>query len=651
MEGFGSHKESSDVAATHHVVIGTAGHIDHGKTALVEALTGVNADRLKEEKARGITIDLGFVFMGDQITIIDVPGHERFIKNMVAGVSAIDLVLLVVAADDGVMPQTREHLDILRLLQVKRGIVALTKSDLVDEEWLELVREEISDLVEDTFLKGAPVIAVSSVTGEGIEELSAAIEEAVRRAEGKVDREIFRMPVDRSFSMRGFGTVVTGTVLSGSVTVGDRVELLPAAKELRIRGIQQHGRDASDVRVGDRAAINLVGVEREGVTRGDLLAAPGYFRPSFMMDARLDLLKSCPKPLKNRTRVRLHIGTAEIMARVVLLDKDRLGPGESGLVQLRLETPGVATRSDPFVIRRYSPARTIGGGRVLDGVPRKHGRLEPEVLEMLAALEQEDPAEVILARLRTSPDEMKSPRGIAAETGLASGMVKEHLDRLEAEGRIRTLLRDDEILVFDRGHWDALEGRTERTLQAFHESHPLRPGLKREELRDILGARVDQILFDTLLADLRDRGRIKMTEALLSMASHRIRFSPHQEALSEKLEETLLKEGFSPSGEEELASALGARRDEVRAVLDAMRSMGKLVRVDESALFHARTVEEAKTRLTHYLRERDQVTISEFRDLIGASRKYALPLMNYFDAIRVTERKGDVRVLREDAEE
>jgi len=642
---------ADDHIPAHHTVIGTAGHIDHGKTALIEALTGVNADRLKEEQARGITIDLGFVFMGDQITVIDVPGHERFIKNMVAGVSTIDLVLFVVAADDGVMPQTREHLDILKLLQVKRGIVALTKKDLVDEEWLELVREEVGDLVEGTFLQDAPVVPVSSVTREGVEELRAVIEEAVRGVQGKVDRGVFRMPVDRSFSMRGFGTVVTGTVLSGTAAAGDRVELLPAGKELRVRGVQQHGAEVDAVRVGDRGAVNLVPIEPEGVVRGDQLATPGYLRSSFMMDARLDLLASCPKPLENRTRVRLHIGTAEIMARIVLLDADRLAPGESGRVQLRLESPGAATRMDPFVIRRYSPARTIGGGIVLDGAPSKHRRFDAEVLETLSILEQETPEEVLLARLRTSPRAMKSVQQLTAESALAIETVREGLARLEAEGRIRTLSRDGEVLAFDGGRWDALEEDTENALQAFHERHPLRPGLNREELRETLGGRLDEILFDALLTHLREGGRIKMTEASLSTASHQIRFSPRQEALSRELEETLLKEAFAPSGEEDLARAMGAKRDEIRAVLDAMRSMGKIVRVDESMFFHPNVLDDARQRLVGHLREHGQVTIAEFRDLIGASRKYALPLMNYFDTLRVTERKGDVRVLREVAEE
>ena len=635
----------------HHTVIGTAGHIDHGKTALIEALTGVNADQLKEEQARGITIDLGFVFMGDQITVIDVPGHERFIKNMVAGVSTIDLVLFVIAADDGVMPQTREHLDILRLLQVKRGIVALTKKDLVDEEWLELVQEEFADLVQGTFLQDAPVMAVSSVTGEGVEDLRAVIEETVQSVQGKVDRGIFRMPVDRSFSMRGFGTVVTGTLLSGTAAAGDRVELLPDGKELRIRGVQKHGVEVDAVRVGDRAAINLVPIEPEGVVRGDQLVTPGYLQSSFMMDARLDLLASCPKPLENRTRVRLHTGTAEIMARVVLLETDRLAPGESGLVQLRLEAPGAATRLDSFVIRRYSPARTIGGGVILDGSPQKHKRFDTRVLEALSALEREEAEEVILARLRMSTGALKSAQQLAAESALTVGTVQEGLSRLEAEGRIRVLARDDEMLTFDGDLWNELEERIENTLRAFHERHALRPGLNREELRDALGGRLDEVLFDALLADLRDEGRIKMTKASLSIAAHQIRFDPQQEALSRKLEDALLKEAFAPPSEEDLSLAIGAKRDEIRAVLDAMRSMGRIVRVDESMFFHPNALDDARERLVRHLREHGQVTISEFRDLIGASRKYALPLMNYFDTLRVTERRGDVRVLRDVPEE
>ncbi|MDA0748094.1 MAG: selenocysteine-specific translation elongation factor, partial [bacterium] len=348
-----------------HVIVGTAGHIDHGKTSLVKALTGIDTDTLPEEQERGVTIDIGFAYWKDNVTIIDVPGHERFVKNMVTGVCSVDLVVFVVAADDGAMPQTREHLGILNLLGVRRGLVALTKADLVDEEWRELVAEDLRDLFAGTFLEGAPIVPVSSVTGEGIEELRVLLEEEIAQVEERPDRGVFRLPVDRVFSVQGFGTVVTGTVLSGRVRVRDEVVLQPADRKVRVRGVQIHGKDAEEAGVGTRAALNLADVDVAEVRRGDLLAQPGYFSSTFMVDARLQMLPDAPAPLKNRARVHLHLGPREVLARVILLESDQILPGESQRVQFRLEAPGVAARGDRYVIRRYSPVQTLGGGIVL----------------------------------------------------------------------------------------------------------------------------------------------------------------------------------------------------------------------------------------------------------------------------------------------
>ncbi|MFQ5772833.1 MAG: selenocysteine-specific translation elongation factor, partial [bacterium] len=382
-----------------HIIIGTAGHIDHGKSALVKALTGVNPDRLKEEKERGLTIDLGFAHLGEKATIIDVPGHEKFIRNMVAGVSTINFVLFVVAADDGVMPQTREHLDILKILQVKHGIIVITKIDLVEEEWLNLVKEDVRNLVQGSFLEIAPMLSVSSITGRGISKLKTTMETQWQQIKRRENKGVFWMPIDRSFTMKGFGTVVTGSVLSGETKVGDSLELLPQKKIVRIRGLQSHGHSVEKVAPGDRAAINLQALAKDQIHRGNVLSVPNYFNVARRLDARLQLLENAPKAIKPNTRVRLHFGTTEVMARISLLNVTKIEPGVSAYVQFHLENPGCTRRLDPFVIRQYSPTTTIGGGIILDANATRHKLADPTVLHKLQALEKENPKEVLEEKL------------------------------------------------------------------------------------------------------------------------------------------------------------------------------------------------------------------------------------------------------------
>ncbi|MDP6777013.1 MAG: selenocysteine-specific translation elongation factor, partial [Candidatus Latescibacteria bacterium] len=466
-----------------HVIIGTAGHIDHGKTALVQALTGIDTDTLPEERERGVTIDIGFAYWKDNVTIIDVPGHERFVKNMVTGVCSVDLALFVVAADDGAMPQTREHLGILNLLGVQRGIVALNKVDLADAEWTDLVREDLEGLFAGTFLAGAPIVPVSSVTGEGIDELRALIEAEIEDVQMRPDRGIFRLPVDRAFSVRGFGTIVTGTVLSGRVRPRDEVALLPEGRTLRVRGIQIHGGDVEVAEVGARAAVNLTGVEVEEVERGDILAQPGYFSTTYMIDARLNLLPDAPIPLRNRARVHLHLGPGEVLARVILLEADELHPGGSQLVQFRLESPGVAARGDRFVIRRYSPVHTLGGGIVLDAQPAKHRRHREEVHENLRGLEQDDPTRVLAHRLASAGFQAKTPRELASEMGLAPEDVESRLRELIDAGDAVAVPQAGQELYVGAEIWQDLLRRTQDALSAFHSSHPLQAGIRPNELR------------------------------------------------------------------------------------------------------------------------------------------------------------------------
>ncbi|MSS71394.1 MAG: selenocysteine-specific translation elongation factor [Candidatus Latescibacteria bacterium] len=635
-----------------HTIIGTAGHIDHGKTSLVRALTGIDTDTLPEEKAREITIDLGFAYWREGVTVIDVPGHERFIRNMVAGVSAIDLALFVIAADDGPMPQTREHLDILDLLQVRRGVIAVTKIDLVERDWLDLVLEDVRTLVRGTFLEEAPIVPVSSATGQGLPDLERHLAEAIARTGVKPDRGVFRLPIDRVFSARGFGTVVTGTVLSGRLRPGDEVDLLPAGRRLRVRGIQRHGRDVEAVAIGERAAVNLAGVEKEEVSRGDGLAEPEQFRPTMQIDARLRLLPASSKPLKTRARLRLHVGTAEVMARAVLLEAETLSPGASGLAQFRLEAPAVVAPGDRFVVRRYSPPVTLGGGVVLDAQPPR--RRSGATLTALMALESDDPDQIVEARLRLSGTVPKSARMLSAEAGVDRAQITEALNRLTAAQRAVRLDPEDGLFVHAET-WETVRARIAEALSQFHAQNPLREGLNRDELRQAIGRTrsgassragdIDAGLFEAALASLITEEKVRASGPILSLSGHRITLSPAQERLRAEARNLLATGGATPPGAEEIARALSARPAEVRAVIEAMQGLGEVVRADADIVFHRPAFEEIQAQLIAYLREHGEITVADFRTLVGTTRKYALPLMNAFDDAGVTLRRGDVRIL------
>ena len=629
-----------------HVIIGTAGHIDHGKTALVRALTGIDTDTLPEERARGVTIDIGFAYWKDNVTIIDVPGHERFVKNMVTGVCSVDLAIFVVAADDGAMPQTREHLGILNLLGVQRGIVALTKVDLVDEEWLALVREDLEGTFEGTFLAGAPIVPVSSVTGDGIDELRAMVEAEIEQVQERPDRGIFRLPVDRAFSVRGFGTVVTGTVLSGQVRLKDEVMLLPAERTVRVRGIQIHGGDVEVAEVGARAAVNLTGVEVDDVERGDILAQPGYFSTTYMIDARLHLLPDASAPLRNRARVHLHLGPGEVLARVILLEADELPPGGSQLVQIRLESPGVAARGDRFVIRRYSPVHTLGGGIVLDAQPAKHRRHREDVHGYLRGLEQEDPTRVLAHRLESSGFLARSPQELASEMGLASDDVSGRLRQLLDAGLAVSMRQTGRDLFMGADSWQDLLDRTRDALAAFHSSQPLQTGVRPSELRlQVSGAHSSET-FELGVAHLLETGALKASGPLVSLSDHQISLSTEQEGLRERIRARLREGKAAPPDLPELTSELGGDPGDVGAIVAAMQAMGEVVRLEDALVFDPEVLAGIEAALVTYLEAEREITVSAFRDLAGTSRKYAVPLLNHFDGQGVTARKGDVRVLK-----
>ena len=629
-----------------HTVVGTAGHIDHGKTQLVKALTGTDTDRAPEEKARGITIDLGFAFMSDDIAIIDVPGHERFVKTMVAGVSAIDVALLVIAADDGIMPQSREHLDILHLLGVNRGIIALNKVDLVEDEWLELVEYELVEFTRGTFLEKASIVRVSAQTGEGVDALRTrllahASDTHVRRVDAP-----FRLSLDRAFSVKGFGLVGTGTVVAGAVEQGASVDILPSGHSARVRTIQQHGQTVKRAVAGDRAAINLVGVELDQVERGDVLATAGLFEQTSMVDVRLELLASSPAPLSQRTRVRLHVGTAEVLARVILLDCDQLAPGEQGLAQLRLEKPLCVAWGDRFVLRRYSPALSIGGGTVLDPHPHKHRRADGATCKQLCSLESTDLRAVVEALLRRDEDRLCTQRQLVGTCALSTSEVGAILAELHASGRV--------LLSGPSGDQTALHadlaslwlGRIASSLADFHAEYPLRDGLRREELRQRSARYAQSELFDWVLGQMEAAGRVKIRGSVVCLIGHSIEFSEEENALRQRVEERVRTRDWTELQDAEgLARSLGIRPSALDPVLGALKCLGVVINLEGGMLLHVDIVAEARETLRTHLEEKVSVTVSAYRSLMGCNRKCAMALLVHFDGEGLTERQGDLRVL------
>ena len=629
-----------------HVVVGTAGHIDHGKTSLVKALTGIDTDRLPEEKARGITIDLGFAFLeepdGLTIEIVDVPGHERFVKNMLAGVGGIDLAVLVVAADEGVMPQTREHLAICSLLHIRRGLVALTKTDLVEADWLELVREDLASLVQGTFLEGAPIIGVSAKTGEGLGDLRAALRALAADVPARAQDQLGRLPIDRVFTIRGFGTVVTGTLTSGRFAVDDRVEIYPRALQTKIRGLQTHGHGVVEALAGQRTAINLQGLERAAIDRGNVVGHAGTLVSSLLVDGTLELLKDAPRPVKSRDRVRFHAGTSEIMARVLLLEAPELEPGATAFARFRLEAPLVAVPGDRFVVRSYSPIITIGGGALLDVDPPRFKRKAPALVEHLELLRRGSPAEIVEEHVRHA--------GVAgARASLLSGRVPFGPQRLR--GVLAELSTSGRLVAVDRDwylhpeSYTRLRGRALEALERFHRANPLKPGMSREELRGRAGA-PDERVYAHLLTSLETEGAVHAERDKVRLSTHEVRLSPDQQRIVERLEQEFLTAQAAPPSPEEALGRLGVAGDEEHELFGVLVEGKKLVRVKESLFFHSVALQAIEDKVVAFLREKKEIGPGDIKDLLGISRKYAIPLLEYLDTRRVTTRQGERRVLR-----
>ncbi len=637
-------------------VIGTAGHVDHGKSTLVHALTGINPDRLKEEREREMTIDLGFAWLtlpsGESVGIVDVPGHKDFIKNMLAGVGGIDAALLVVAADEGVMPQTREHLAILDLLQVRGGVVALTKIDMLHpderEDWLELVEADLLEVLEGTVLDGAPVVRCSARTGEGVAELAEELDRYLAASAPRRDLGRPRLPVDRVFTIAGFGTVVTGTLVDGSLTVGQEVEIQPAGLKARIRGLQTHKQKIERAVPGSRVAVNLTGVRTDQVQRGDIVTTPGWLRPTVLVDCQLRYLPDAPIPLKHNAAVDFFSGAAETPARIRLLGAKVLNPGEEGWIQVRLSKPVALVKGDRFIIRQPSPSVTIGGGQVVNPFPgRRHRRFRPEVIARLETLAHGSPAEVLLQDLETrQPCEA---RDLLARSSLDREQAVEALESLVGEGQVLVLpdgpppVPPTSFLI-SRSGWGAVRERLEGLLGAYHREFPLRLGMAREEVKSRLSRHLRGLtprLFNEIVTRAVAEGWLAEEGSALRLASHQVRFSPQQQQAVDYLLYTFRQAPYTTPSVSQCEEEVGA------GLFNALLEQGVLVRLNEDVVLLAETYAEMRDRVIEFIREQGSITVAQLRDMFGTSRKYTLALLGYLDEQHVTRRVGDERVLRE----
>ena len=631
-----------------HLIVGTAGHIDHGKTTLVKALTGTDTDRLKEEKERGISIELGFAFLtlpdGTRVGIVDVPGHERFVKTMLAGVGGIDLVILVIAADEGVMPQTREHLHICELLQVKRGLVALTKADLVEADWLELVQGDVVEFLKGTFLEGCPVIPCSGATELGLPALLEAIQAQAAAAEPKRTQGILRLPIDRVFTIKGFGTVVTGTLWSGSLAAGDEVTVLPKGLRSRVRRLQVHGETVERVEAGQRTAVNLPGLEVSEIERGDVLCLPDTLRPSSSFEATLVLLADAPRPLKNRARLRFHLGTSEILARAVLLDREELRPGDRTYVHFRLETPSAALPGDRYVIRSYSPAVTIGGGSILDPSPPKARRGRTKLIEHLRVLEQGRPMERVERHLLAAGFVPMTIEELRARCDLDRATVVESLRELVEKGQAVRVGTKEEAGTLHVERVESLRKEVLARLAEFHAKEPLKDGLAKEEIRSRLPEQLPPSAFVWLLALLAGASQIAVERDKVRLAGHRPTLSAAEEEIKTRIAQVFLEAAFQPPAPEAAMGALKVEAKLAHAVFRRLVDDGVLVKIGEGMFIHKDSHLALRDRVLEHFRSQPCINVAALKELFGVSRKYAIPFLEYLDSIRITRRQGDERV-------
>lgn len=632
----------------HNVIIGTAGHVDHGKTCLIKALTGTDTDRLAEEKKRGITIELGFANLpndeGLRIGIIDVPGHEKFVKNMLAGIGGIDLVLLIVALDEGVMPQTTEHFNILKMLNIKKGIIVLTKADMVDEELAELVEEDVRDLVQGSFLENAPSIRVSSYTGENIPELKRLILDTLKdTAARKNDKELFRLPIDRVFVMKGFGTVVTGTLIEGSCELGDDVMIYPKAETVRIRGIQNHNEKEESALSGQRTALNLTGVEKADLERGEVLAAPGSMIPSILLDAKVKLFDDTKRKLKNQDRVYISYGSAQTIAKAVLLDRDVLLPGEEAYVQFRFEEPVAVKFGDLFIIRFYSPTESFGGGRFLGCAPAKHKRNDETVLKSLAAKEKGEKIVVLEEEIREKRADFPEKKELAVRIGETLASTEKLLKKLVEEQKVMKAGVDGYI---HRDYWQQILAFSDEILTAFHRENPILQGMEKAEFANRLGHRfhIPQAARDGLLTEMKKRNAIRLTDSAVASPGFSSGYEGGLEKTREKVLQIYDEAGVESPSNDEVLSSFDDKK-QIRQMLPDLAKQGELVKLDASHYLARKHFDRAKGAIEEAIKKNGTITLAEFRDLMGTSRKYALLLLDAFDQKKITKVVGEGRVL------
>ena len=631
------------------IILGTAGHIDHGKTSLIKAISGIDTDRLKEEKQRGITIELGFAAIdlpsGIHIGVVDVPGHEKFVKNMVAGASGIDVVAMIIAADEGVMPQTREHLEICHLLGVEHGFVALTKIDMVDEEWLELVTEDLQEFTRGTFLENSPIVPVSSISGEGTDQFLQTLDEFCSQLPEREASALFRLPADRVFTIKGFGTVITGTLISGKIQTGEPVMIYPSGIKTKVRGLQVHDQTVTEAEAGMRTAINFQGIEKATVNRGDVVARPDTLRSTYMIDVDFHYLESNERPIKNREHVRFHTGTSEISCNIILLDREEIIPGDSAIVQLRLDLPVACVRDDRFVVRSLSPVRTLGGGRILNPVPRKHKRFRKNVIAGLANLLTQDP-EILL--------DFHIQEAGYSELTLADLAIMTNLSANQLESALQSLLSKQTIIQTDKDpkryiHKKAVEAfKTEviDRLTDYHAKHPLKAGMPKGELKSKFPPVMTQKLFNQLLHRMVQAEAIRQSESSIRLPDHQVRLAEEESDLKEKILDVFQQEGLQPPVFKDLVTRLNIRPETVKNIVMVLVNEGRLIKAKEDLFFHADAIRKLQERLVAYLKANGEISTPEFKEMTQTTRKYTIPLLEYFDSANITIRVGDNRKLR-----
>jgi len=622
-------------------IIGTAGHVDHGKTVLINKLTGINTDRLKEEQQRGISIDLGFAPFrladGSMVGVVDVPGHEKFIHNMLAGIGGIDLVLLVVDVNEGVMPQTREHLQILQLLQIPRGILVLTKCDLAEDDWIDIVEEEVREALAGTFLEKAPCCRVSAIRGDGMDTLQQTIQAILNELPPRDEDGPTRLPIDRHFTISGFGTVVTGTLLSGRVNVGDMVEVMPPGETVRVREVQVHGKKAETALAGQRVALNLAGLERSNLVRGAVVATPGFFTMTERFDARLNLLKEAPRPLKFRDPVHLHMGTAKVTARVALLDRDELKPGESVLAQFHLDSPLVAHRQDRFIIRSYSPMTTIGGGQIIDPAPVKHKRFRDDVMHALKELESGEGSFIVQKLAELGCARVKE---LEQASGLSRERVTTLLDNLAAAEQV-IRIGDQWVTAETARAWQRV---MIDTVDTHHREYPLQPGIPHATLKSALPVKVAPKAFEELLAGLIAENQLVHHDEWVARPDFSPQPTERQAAYLKNLEKVYRDAGVEAKGRVDMLGLANVPEGQVESLLAYLFAKGTLVRLNDDSFMHRQAYEKALGALKNHFAGKETLTLAEFRDLIGSARKQTQAILEFFDSRKYTMRKGDERV-------